>query len=445
MTPAPITWRVVILLFLLGSAVGFAVAGGASLAPRDDAAQYLSIAEHVAHGLGFSYEGAPTMIREPMYPALIAAIFRITGDSRFAVLIFQSFLLGAIAAGTFTLASRTLPSRWAIAVGAAVIPMIAAYAGLFLSEMLAACYVLASAHALSAADRRPTAWNFAVAGALLGGAALTKSVALFFVPLAIIAIVVRGRSDFRGAVARAALFSAAFIIIVSPWMLRNQERFGVTQIASRGGMVLYVRANRTELSPHDRHLLMAQAILGERLTAKFSPDILDKRQLLDGSEAMSKASVSMNASGMTDADIDKSLGRQAVATILRHPFAYATDTIQEFFLFNMLALPVVDMRALFTSGHPALPEVVKDLIVVILRLVNFAWIALAGYGVWTSRKEPALFWPTCLLAYWNLIHMAVDAIPRYSVSVMPIYMVFAATAALRLLERVRLRRLVSGH
>lgn len=426
-----------LLIFLVACAVGFVVVGSANLTPKDDAEQYLSIAGHLAHGGGFADDGGPTMVREPMYPAFVAAVFRVTGDNPFVVLVVQALLLGILAAGTFLLARQTMPEVWAAFAGLAVIPLLSAYVGLFLSEMLAACLILAAACTLAAADRRRLPWRFLIAGALLGLAALTKAIVLFFVPIAALAIIVRGRTDFRRALVHAGVLVAAFTIIVFPWMLRNREHFGVLQIASRGGLVLYVRASRTELPPHDRHLLMAQSILGDRLIAKFSPDILGKQALLDGAESMWVEFAALRASGISDQDVNARFGHKAIAIILRHPFAYATDTIQEFFLLNMLAMPVVDMRELLVTGHPSLPDVVKDVIVALLRLVNFVWIALIGYGVWSSRKNPALFWPAFIVVYWNLIHMAIDAIPRYAVPILPLYLIIAVVA----IRRLALRRL----
>jgi len=436
MTKPSLARRLTLTIFLLGSLVGFAVASRADLSPRDDAEQYLTIATHLADEGRFALDEGPTHFREPGYPTFVAAIFALSGGSRLAVLGVQALLLGVVAAGAFRLARRALPDAWALIVGLAVIACLAAYVGLFLAELLAAALALGAIFALDATDRRRDARAAAIAGTALGALALTKAIALFFVPLAALLLYIRGRTEPKRQIMRVALFCLVAAVLVAPWMLRNARLTGRPQIASRGGLVLWVRASRTEFSAHDRHLLMAQALFGDRLTAKVAPDVIGKRQALDGSEAMSKRYIAWRADGLTDAEVDAKFGQEAVGTILQHPIRYGIDAVQVFFMLNMIAVPVVDMRAFLATGHEALPALAKDAVVIALRLANITWIFLLASGLWAARKIPALTWPAALVVFWNLIYMAVDAIPRYAAPILPLTLTLATVAAHRIVRRI---------
>lgn len=423
--------RLPLLIFLVGMLSAGLWVAGTNVPVADDAAQYAEIAGNIAAGRGFSDTEGPTMLREPGYPVFLSGVMLFTGGSLPAAKFAQAALIGLVAMFAYLLAARRLPMPYAVAAGftVAVLPQISAYGPRLLSEPLAAVLMLLGLLMLDRMEARPKIADTLLTGTVLGMLVLTRAAALPLLPIAALLFGRRLRS--RGAERPwrcALMLLASGALVILPWMLRNEAVFGRFQIASRGGLVAYVRASRTEFSGRDRLILHLQALFGDRLTAKTLPDVLEKRAALDGAEAMWSRYQALRKAGRSDAEIDLAFGGEAVRIVLRRPFAYLADFIQEFFLLNMIAAPYADTRALFAGTHPELPEALKDAVVILLRFLNFALIALIAWSLWRSRKTAAWFWPAVFIVYWNLIHMAVDAIPRYAVPILPLYAIFAAEA-----------------
>jgi len=93
----------------------------------------------------------------------------------------------------------------------------------------------------------------ALSGLLLGFLALTKAAFLFvfaaLLPL-LIAYYVVVRRDLKAPTrwGSIALFCIGFIIVVLPWMARNQVQLDRFEIAERGGLTLYVRALKDQMT-----------------------------------------------------------------------------------------------------------------------------------------------------------------------------------------------------
>jgi hypothetical protein len=122
-----------------------------------------------------------------------------------------------------------------------------------MSELPAAALLLAASAALVAAWRSGRVRNFALAGLCFGLLALTKA-AFFYVFIGLVAflaalVVIGARKlERKAALARILALALAFAAIVVPWMTRNYVQLGQFQVAERGGVVLYLRALKNEIS-----------------------------------------------------------------------------------------------------------------------------------------------------------------------------------------------------
>ncbi|HRQ24052.1 MAG TPA: hypothetical protein PLF42_11555, partial [Anaerolineales bacterium] len=179
--------------------------------------------------------GLPTSFRAPLYPAFLALIYFVNGldfSRFFAARLAQAILLGApLAPLTYWVAKRLFlfplssevkeergksvekiaqVSAW----GVACYPMLLVYPLGLGTENLFFILLLASFLFLLKSLESPTALSLLLSGFLFALTALTRSVILPFVFLAFIVLFLYYRR-------RAFVFLFAFLVVVSPWVIRN--------------------------------------------------------------------------------------------------------------------------------------------------------------------------------------------------------------------------------
>ena len=203
---------------------------------------------YVAKALSLVTSGRyPGAFRPPGQSAFLAAVFAIFDDSVLAARLAQIAVSLTTVAAVFDLAHRHHGARPAVIAGAACAlhPTLVSYSSFLWSETLYAAMLVAVIWLLDryAATVRP---SLAVcAGALLGTAALTRETGLYLLPLIAIWILVQP-SPQR---ARASIASVVgFVLVVSPWLLRNVQAFDTPTISTnRWRVVAYGNASRDQL------------------------------------------------------------------------------------------------------------------------------------------------------------------------------------------------------
>lgn len=225
--------------------------------PQSDARSYLQLATSVAQGHGFSdgfpYRGwvHPTAFRPPLYPALLGAIFTVTG-ARLGVAEGVNAGLGAFVVVLVALLAGRLAGqhrgplagllgghRAALIAGGllAVYPPLLANDGPTLSEPLSLVLLLAGCLALLSG-------RCLLAGAVFGLLVLTRPSAQLLVPA--LALWVLVRLDWR----RAAAFTMVAVAIVLPWVVRNDLTFGRPLIVTSNGFNLAAAWSPVTLAQH---------------------------------------------------------------------------------------------------------------------------------------------------------------------------------------------------
>lgn len=184
-----------------------------------DESLYLSEAVSIAQGRIEYASGDPIVHRAPLYPSTLAPLLRLSGysvDATRAIPVL--YALGALAA-LYALGRATFGARAAAAAVslAAVASYPASLATAFFVDTPMTMWLLAAA-ALLASDRnqtRPSLHRYAVAGALLALAFLSKETAIAWLPLpltlALLSAALRRRAR------PLAAFYATFAAGVSPW------------------------------------------------------------------------------------------------------------------------------------------------------------------------------------------------------------------------------------
>ncbi|MDQ1631698.1 MAG: hypothetical protein QOC80_1670 [Frankiaceae bacterium] len=209
--------------------------------PISDASDYYKIAVNIGAGHGFSttfpfgYEHA-TAFRPPLFPALLGAVFSITGPS-LGVAQGVNVVLGCVVVGLLTLVTAQFSgNRLAGVIAgaiAAVYPPLLANDGPPLTEALAMTLLLAGLLALG--QHRCLA-----AGVAIGLLVLTRPSAQLLVPVIGLWLLVTVGWK------RTAIFAVAVGVVVLPWVARNEVVFGKPVLVTSNGF--NVAATYSEIS-----------------------------------------------------------------------------------------------------------------------------------------------------------------------------------------------------
>ncbi|MBI5232534.1 MAG: glycosyltransferase family 39 protein [Coriobacteriales bacterium] len=193
--------------------------------------------------IDYDPRGVLTSFRAPAYPTFLAAVYVVSGlgfERFLAARLAQAVLSAALVPITYFVARRLFPTRprvaqWS-AMALAVYPILVLYPIALVTENLFFLLALASVLALLKTAESPKLGWFALAGALIGLAALTRSVFLAVgVAAALWAWFALKR--WQGAL----VIAAAMLLICAPWMARNSILHGsLTGIETSAGYNLYL-------------------------------------------------------------------------------------------------------------------------------------------------------------------------------------------------------------
>jgi len=260
--------RVLAGLLLAGLLVRVAILWNtADLGPRiSDERHYVELAGSLLNGRGFAWAtGAPTSLRPPLYPALVACVWRVAGDGNLQAVRMVQFGLALLTALLVYEIGRRAFTRRAGLIAAAVTwlyPSLIFMNVTILGETLFTLLLVAFTLLAVLLVQRPAAGTAVACGLALGLGALTRSV-LWPVPLVLcplVAVLVGG--SFRRRAGMAALVLAGYAVVVSPWAVRNTRLQGVvTVVDTMGGMNL--RMGNYEHTPEDR-IWDAVSLTGEK-------------------------------------------------------------------------------------------------------------------------------------------------------------------------------------
>lgn len=238
-------WLVLGLLVLAGLAlrVGYVLAVARDVPLGNDATWYFLQSGSIADGVGFidpeqrfaTGAEVATAGFPPLFPAWLAVVRVVGFDS---VLALQ--LAGAVAGSATIVLTALLGRRLAgptvglVAAGiAAISPTLLAGDGSLMTESVYVPIVLA---VLLLADRARVdqAWGWWVAlGVAAGAAALTRQEALLIALVVVVpaALLVRTR-PWPWRIGRVAIAGATMLVVVVPWVARNQQQVGELTIST---------------------------------------------------------------------------------------------------------------------------------------------------------------------------------------------------------------------
>lgn len=201
--------------------------------PLDTGTLYYALATSLSQERRFAIDGDATTHIEPFYPAVLAALQLVFGDSPIVLLLAQIAI--ACAAGVLLFAftrdhARDERAAWVAALLYAVSPYLIRQSVSFMEVTIAIALLIAATWRIR---RIATASQAAAAGILLAAVMLTR---MSLAPVAVCGITFVARRD--GA-ARALVAAGALAVCVVPWMAFSRTTEG-TALPARIGDNLYV-------------------------------------------------------------------------------------------------------------------------------------------------------------------------------------------------------------
>ena len=416
----------------------------------DDALEYDRIAQNLATGHGFSLSTVPpfvpTMYREPVYPLLLSGVFRIAGHRYGAAQAAQIGLFLLTVLLVYHTASMTYDARIAqmAALCTALAPPLANFPSYLLSETLFTCLLIALVWALVKTVSSARVWWYVLVGFLGGMLVLCKAIAVLFVVPIIVVWMVSPRCakqiGFARRMGRSLVFLVSACLVVCPWIVRNQQRFGSgTAVALRGGRAIWQRAQQLEQTPVQVVQTMVFS-MSEFLGKALFPTAVDRPRdfLLRASGLSNQRMRAWEAEGMSPAHIDQRFLEEGLQAIRAHPVRYLAQSGLEWLkMAAFIYLPVLneprveDATRRVSGGRLGLAMLRGG-----LHLSAFAILIFAYLGAWVTRVE----WERWLFIALPVVVLTVaysllSAYGRFAVPLVPLYLILACAGWRTLQER----------
>lgn len=217
--------RRLVLVALLALALAVRLAA-AWMAPRmgGDSEFYLELGRNLLSHATFGVDGQPTVAREPGYPLFLAAVLAVAPDTPGSVAVAQAFLSTLVCGLVFLLTERLARSTgWGFAALAlcALNPYLVRFSATVLTETLASAFLVGAVALLVLPRPGPRA--LLGAGVALGALTLTRvQYGLLVLVFGAVYLLVSDRSARR----LAGYAALGFVLVMTPWWVRNYLSFG---------------------------------------------------------------------------------------------------------------------------------------------------------------------------------------------------------------------------
>lgn len=376
-----------------------------------DEREYNELAVNLAARGQFALDGQIGSMRPPLYPAVVAGIYKLCGLENYqAVRAFQALTDLMTAAVLLLLGTEVYDRRigaWAAALYA-FYPSGLAQANLLLSETLFTFWLLLSCLVVVRALRSGLIGMLALAGAVIGLAALTRSVVWLFPPVLAVYVLLAWRTNLWRRLAGAGLMLAFFAITVAPWSIRcTRLEKTLVVIDAIGG----------------RNFMMGNY---EHTPLYRSWDAIS----IDGEQAWYRVLARANPGfrNLTQGQRDKLALRYGLRFVWDHPWlTLQRDAVKLVNFWQMERATIAGLARGFW-GNLSTPLVVAAAIVILGFYVAAMLSGIFGATVAAPADRRVHGFLLLLIAFvWGL-HALVFAHSRYHLPLMPIVFVYSASA-----------------
>jgi 4-amino-4-deoxy-L-arabinose transferase-like glycosyltransferase len=376
-----------------------------------DEQHYDQLAVSIAERGEFAFApGQLTSIRPPLYPALVAGVYKIAGVQNYqAVRALQIAMSLAATCLVYLLARRLYDERVAL-VAAAIhcfYPSLLGAGVLVLTEIQFTLLVLGFLVLVERYLSTSSRWALAGAGVVLGLAALTRSALWLFPPVAVMFILFLGTDrTWLGRIASCAALVLAFAVVLAPWTIRNtrlQQTF--TTVDVMGGR--NVMMGNYEHTPWHRPWAAIE-IKGD----KEWITVLSRHH--------------GGFSGKTQGQIDKLAMKYALGYIAAHPVETLQLSSAKFFHFWQLERELVAGAKQGFWGPISTPTLLFLAAVILGGYVATILLGIFGFAMVPPQNWRMHLFLLLLTAYVSALHCVAFGHSRYHLPLMPILMIYGA-------------------
>ena len=355
--------------------------------------------------------GTATSIRPPLYPAVVAFVYRFAGSGNFAaVRILQACLSLMTVVIAYCLGREIVGNRTALWLAGlcCFYPSLLAYTNLLLTETLFTLLLTSACYAIVLTLKRNSIGWAAAGGVALGLAALTRSV-VWLAPLFLaIYLLLACRNGVVRRLAVAAALVVGFAIVVGPWAVRNTRLQGTfVAIDTMGG----------------RNFMMGNY----RYTPLYrSWDAISIEG--DRSWIHEVCAVCPPAELTTQGQVDKAALRLGLQFVREHPGLTIQRAVVKFFDFWGLERELVA-----GAGHGLYGDVSTFGLLSLGAVVVGGYVAvifLAAFGLLLAPPtDGRVHWfLICVAVFICGMHTIVFGHSRYHLPLVPLIMVYSASA-----------------
>lgn len=377
----------------------------------EDEQHYHTLALNILHGHGFAWEpGHLTSMRPPLYPAFMAAVWAATDtDSVLTVRAAQIVIALATVYVAYRLGFLLFDGRVGLlaATGLCLYPSLLGFNIFVLTETLFTFLLTLMVLGVVVLLRTSSMWVALGTGAVLGLAALTRSV-LWLFPVVLCTFVFLGATGSRRQrFTLAVLVLIGYAAFVAPWTLRNTYLQGVpTTIDTMGGITL--RMGNYE------HTLIRRA--WDPVTLHGDNSIFEEL----GKEHP-------DAGSWTEGQKDKWALKKAAKYMWDHPGLTIQRAIVKLGNFWGLERTII---AGWQRGAYSLPKWLTALGTVIISLAYVGAMILASLGVGLAppQERRAHAFLLLVVGFILAMHMLAFGHERYHLPLIPIVLLYAASA-----------------
>jgi 4-amino-4-deoxy-L-arabinose transferase-like glycosyltransferase len=406
---------VLLLILALGAAVRLGLWRAADGQPLniEDERDYNALAVNlVEHGEYAFTPGRPDSLRPPLYPALVAGVYRLFGLENYQAV---RLLQAALSLGLVVLMYRVGSAVYAPRVGlwlaglCCFYPTLLGFNNLLLTEVLFTFLLCAFCALLIGALRRGSLAWLAGAGVVLGLAALTRSVLWLFPPVLAVFLLLAFGGGWRRRLLAAVTVVAAFTLPVGPWAVRNtrlQKTFTVIDVmGGRNFMMGNYRYTPLYRSWAAIEIEGEESWIHEVVTTYPAPP-----------------------EGRTQGQIDKLAMRQALRFVLANPGLTARRDLVKFFDFWGLE------RELAAGADRGLfGPVPRPLVLLLTAAICASYVLALFAGVFGAVLAPpgdrrVHLFLLLLVAFVCGLHTLAFGHSRYHLPLMPLVLLYAASA-----------------
>jgi 4-amino-4-deoxy-L-arabinose transferase-like glycosyltransferase len=239
------------LLTLVGFIVRILVAqlflGGLSRGYEGDESGYMSLAMHIAQGLGFTDKsGTPTSYVAPGLPILLMIPISFLGPHLPGIRLYMCLIESLLIPACYLLARSVSHSRIIGLIAAAIaifFPTWIIPSGAILTDIPATIFVTLLMWMLIESNRRESLLWFTASGVVWSLGILVRAVSLSYALAIILWLLLRVRGWRRRVAAIAAVIISAGCVL-APWTIRNTRVHGeFVLVSTQGGVELYKSNN----------------------------------------------------------------------------------------------------------------------------------------------------------------------------------------------------------